>query len=254
MNDSLLNRFSYSKITTFFDCSRYWQLYYIEKIRPTTVDPAAQRGIDLHKLYEQLMKANGDEEVCKQIRKAFIQEFPTEFLKFKKWLKDEASLPDGPNKTFEIELQTTQPLMDTSIPVWLYGLIDYLNTNIHDSSFVVDYKSGKNMADPHYADQAAIYALLVFDNYPQVQTITTTLYNISDMMKQGFVEENSYEFQRERDEENLRLTVSKLIDEIIMSVEAGKFVRTPNIRCRYCPDLECQFNKNIKAQKEAKKD
>lgn len=237
----ILKKFSYSKITSFYHCARNWSLHYLYQIK-SEASTKVRDGENLHDLYEKLSTSTS-EETTRTLSAQFRKQYPVEFMKYDKiWRPYRQTLPRGIYEFFEVPIEFNMSL-STGVPVNINGRIDYLNLNAKDRAIVLDFKSGAYLDNPSYRDQAALYAQLVFHQYPEVQVVQTGLFDISSVMERGLVPDSTYEFQRDRDLDRLGATTGKLIIPIIDSVINHKYPITPCFQCRYCPDVNCPFNK-----------
>lgn len=222
-------------------------------MKPEFEAPALAKGNILHKYYAGLCDPNASPESIKLIVSDFTKRFPTEFMKYsRKWKAHAKALPPGPailvEKEMRMDIPIPEPLVEPSTgkrysSVVFKGFIDYMNMNAPGLAYVIDFKSGRASTAPKYADQLAIYAAMVFSTYSQVQTVRSYTYDISDNMNSEVSEQNSFEFTRKADYENLMETLSKIIWSLIDSALKGKFAATPCMRCGYCPDYACKFNR-----------
>jgi hypothetical protein len=243
---------SYSRMGTFFDCSQYFLWYYVYGVKPEFESPALTKGDTLHKYYQVLNDVNATPEARKEVVEKFTKQFPLEFMKYStKWKSHVKKLPQGPNVVLEKEMQMSIPISSPLLnpsgkpfnSIIFKGYIDYLNFNQPKTAYVIDYKSGRAATAPKYADQLAIYAAMVFSAFPMVDTVRAYTYDISDNMNSEVSEQNSFEFDRGKDSQNLIDTLAKMMETMISAASKKEFSPTPCIRCSYCPDYSCRFNR-----------
>lgn len=243
---------SYSRLSTAFDCLRYFELYYIMQVRPEFDSPPLVKGGLLHEYYAVLNNTSATKDEKKSVVMEFTKKFPLEFMKYStKWKKHAASLPQGPMIVLEKEMQMSVPISAPLVStkgkkynsIIVKGYIDYLNLNRPGTAYIIDYKSGKAAKSPKYADQLAIYAAMTFSAFPDVEVIKAYTYDISDNMNSEVSEKNSFEFERGRDFSYLMETLAKMLDTMVTMVHKRQFPPTPCIRCSYCPDYACRFNR-----------
>lgn len=243
---------SFSRCETFFSCAQYFLWYYVYGVKPEFESPALAKGETLHEYYQVLNDVNATKENVKLVVEQFTRRFPLEFMKYStKWKAHVKTLPQGPNVVLEKEMQMSIPLSTPLVnpdgkkfnSVIFKGYIDYLNLNQPRVAYVIDYKSGRAATAPKYADQLAIYAAMVFSSFPAVSVVRAYTYDISDNMNSEISEQNSFEFERDRDFQNLVETLSKMMETMISAAMKKEFQPTPCIRCSYCPDYSCRFNR-----------
>jgi hypothetical protein len=245
--------FSYSRITSWYQCSLMWAISYILKVKTSSSSAAVVRGEQLHEYYEVLSKTDPDTDEFKTVMREFRKKYPIESLKFTKtWLPHRDKLPKGPNEFFEYKLDMPFVLSDPHKKIKLIGYADYLNMNDVNNTIIIDFKSGKTKSAA-YSDQAALYSYFIFMLFPKVQRISTYLYDISDNLERSVVTENSFEFTRIRDLDNLRNSLDKMISDIIKNVNRREFIATPCMNCAYCPLVSCVHNRFKAANKRPEK-
>lgn len=252
---------SYSRMTTFFDCGKFFENQYVLGMKPEFEAPALAKGNLLHEYYSVLNDTNSTQEQIKETVGAFTKKYPLEFMKYsRKWKEHVKTLPPGNiilvEKEMRMDVPIPEPLVEPStgkkfMSVVFKGFIDYLNMNLQHTAYMVDFKSGRASTAPKYADQLAIYALMIFSTYPNIQNVLAYTYDISDNMTSEVSEQNSFEFVRERDYDTLMDTLSKMVWSVIDSALKGKFTPTPCMRCSYCPDYTCKYNRTPQSKRGA---
>ena len=116
---------------------------------------------------------------------------------------------------------------------WVRGIADLLIVD-GDMAYVVDYKTGSDKyADPK---QLRLMALMVFEHFPDVQTVKGGLLFI---LKNSFVSE---EYTRDKLEESWMHFVPAL-ERLRVSYDTDAWAPNPTPLCRYCPVMECDFHK-----------
>lgn len=247
-----ISSFSYTKLSTYFSCGRFWFLTYCLDQKAET-HPAATKGIRMHEFYEKLGKAGKGTPEYEAVANEFKRQFPLGYMKYEKvWRPyEQEKFPQGPNTHHELEI-TLPYVIDTEVgkfEVKLKGKIDYANLNGVGKAIIVDYKAGKHLESPDYMDQAAIYAMMAFLTFKDVQAIETLIFDISDdNLDRGAVESRNFMFTRADNFDSLKQVTDKLISSVIVNAVKGVFPATPGFKCGICPDLNCKFNKSKSAK------
>lgn len=222
---------SYSSISTYINCPFKWAQIYIEgkRFKPNKF---ALIGQCFHEIIESYL--NSRETLLDGYDKYIFDESLKSFNKLQLWLND--LICNNSENTLYIEKQhavnehrnTCDFFSDTAK---LRGKLDLLILNDTETNIaqLIDFKSGKNPADPL---QMYIYSELVFKNYPKVNEIfIQTVYpNIADTRSQYGFRVDEYKLTPENTTNEIS-TIYDIIDEIEMEYE---YKCRPNEYCAWC--------------------
>lgn len=241
--EKILTRLSYSKLATLFSCPKFFELIYLCKLK-APLHPKTSKGIKLHSFYSNLNQFY-DEDKLKytELYKQFFQTYKEEAIKYtKQWLPFKNKLKEN-NYNFYYETHLKVELTNLFMfPCALEGYIDFLAINQNETeAIIVDYKSSEYIS-PEYIDQAILYALLVFSNYPNVNKIETIIFDVSDNFLRNFISSNNYNFEKE-DIENIEKTLFKIIKFAKEIIEKRNFYISPSKKCFSCPLISCKYNR-----------
>lgn len=117
--------------------------------------------------------------------------------------------------------------------VWLRGKIDVVVDQGHEA-LVIDYKTGKYRGDD---GQPGRSALLVFSNFPHVQTVRCRFLYIQE----NKIGKNDYD--RAQVQEVLTPT-ARLDNDIRWSLQHNSWPERPSGLCGFCPVKDCRHNRS----------
>ncbi len=211
---------SYTALKAFETCPRQYHEVRVLKKYPFKKTEAVLFGERMHKAAESYV-GNG-------------KPLPAEFAFMQDLLDALASKPGA--KAVEQQMAVTKDLEPCDWwdkKAWYRGAADLVIVN-GANALVIDYKSGGDKYPD--VDQLELMALLVFEHYPEVQTVNSALL---------FVMKNSWERKKVRREDAPILWDSyRERDNLRMAAHAsGTFNPKRNGLCkRHCEVRDCEFN------------
>lgn len=210
---------SHSSMSCFTTCPRQYEARYITKETKFEQSAEAAWGDAVHKALELRIKIE--------------QPLPSNMAMYDKWAK--AILAQGGEKIPEGAFGITSMLTPCGFfdpNVWLRSKIDLLVID-GELAKVLDYKTGKMKQD---IAQLRRYAVMVFVNFPQVQTVKAGYVWLRDGVLSVPVV-----FKRE-DLDKLVLPDKQVYDEIRAAYASGKFIPRPSGLCNgWCQVTRCEF-------------
>lgn len=211
---------SYTSIKMFHQCAAKYKALVIDKSVPFTTTTEQQKGIDVHAALEKAVK-DGTELLSefKQYQPVvdYLQRLSGKTLCEKKLgIKTDLS----PCGFFDEE-------------VWYRGTLDVLNID-GQRARIFDYKHGNDAYQDN--DQLKENAILVFQNYPEIDTIQAVfIYLAVDRISEKLV------FKRE-DLHSLVVGLSKKEVPMVRSEKLDSFPTNKTHLCNYCQVTTCQYH------------
>jgi len=204
---------SYSSIKLYENCP---YRYFRQRVLKDVVDEggeASKHGERIHAFLEHRLKSNNL--------------LPQEIAHYEPLCQSVERLSAGGELHIEHELVLTENLTPTGwweADAWLRSKLDILV--IKDTiANVMDWKTGKRNADQF---QMQLFAAQVFQNFPEIQTVRTSLVWLKTM------EMDTETYYRSQLNE-LWADVMKRIQRIYKSLEHDNWPMKPSGLCRFCP-------------------
>jgi len=186
--------YSFSKISTFYQCPYRYKLKYLDKIKvPFETNIALEKGKIIHSLIEGYFKdevqpfnyelsTKEDLERYYQIFEDFKKENFIQKLSKLKFIEVE--------KGFSLinENGTLKAKSDYDYSALLKGYIDFLGVlekNEKKIMVIIDWKTGKPPKEPNIL-QVKLYSLWAFLNYQGIDEIRTCFYYVEHNIKKCF--------------------------------------------------------------------
>lgn len=214
---------SHSSLTTYMSCpKKFYHLKVVKDVQDSTND-AAIWGNDLHLALENRLR----EKVPLPPEMAMYEEYA-------------AAIEKRPGEMYiEQQLSITkncEPCAWDAEDVWCRGIVDVLHID-GDTAWVLDHKTGKRKPD---SNQLALFALLVFYHYPQVQYCNTAF------MWMKTLERDTEKFSRD-DIDKLWDRFLPALKQYNMSFKKDLWTCRTSGLCRgWCPVKQCQFYEDRK--------
>lgn len=217
---------SYSKLKNYETCPRRHFEVDLLKSYPDETTPELDRGDRLHKaMHDRVTKKTP---------------LPIEFMYMEKWAEKLTTVMH-PDQTIQCELKLAitnykKPCAFFDKWVWLRSAIDYLIMVPDKDGFyvsIVDYKTGKPKDDD---TQLIVNALVVFANYPEVQTVRSSFLwtEYSD---------TRYFLMYRRDIPSSWRAIEPRVSKYEAACIAQQFPPNKCGLCRsYCPVVTCEHN------------
>jgi hypothetical protein len=240
---NVLTKLSYSKIATLFSCPKFFEMTYLCGLK-SPIHPKTTKGTKLHSMYEKLNNAyDQDETLYKTLYSEYYGTMKLEALKYSTlWLPYKKLLAKKGYKTVCEQYLKVDFTSLFNFPCSLGGYLDFLGFDATETeALVIDYKSTDNIG-PEYVDQAILYALLVFDNYPKVNQVETHIYDISENTSRTFIKPNGFIFKRENLNE-IKKTLAKIVGIAKDLIKNENFYASPSKKCFSCPLIACKYNR-----------
>ena len=210
---------SYTNIKMFAQCPAKYKAMVIDKSVPFTTTKAQQDGINIHSALEHAVKRH--------------TALPPEFQEFAPVVAAIHAMPGEKLCELKLAVDThTNPVPYFDATAWYRGIIDVL---IIDGckARILDYKLG-NMAYQD-DDQLRENAVLVFNNYPEVDTITASFI----FLEAGKV--TKLVLKRE-DLGSLVVALSKKEVPMIRAEKLDTFPMQKSHLCNYCQVTTCRYH------------
>ncbi len=204
---------SYSSIKLYENCP---YRYFRQRVLKDVVDEggeASKHGERIHAFLEHRLKSNNL--------------LPQEIAHYEPLCQSVERLSAGGELHIEHELVLTENLTPTGwweADAWLRSKLDILVINDTIAN-VMDWKTGKRNADQF---QMQLFAAQVFQNFPEIQTVRTSLVWLKTM------EMDTETYYRSQLNE-LWADVMKRIQRIYKSLEHDNWPMKPSGLCRFCP-------------------
>jgi RecB family exonuclease len=204
---------SYSSIKLYENCP---YRYFRQRVLKDVVDEggeASKHGERIHAFLEHRLKSNNL--------------LPQEIAHYEPLCQSVERLSAGGELHIEHELVLTENLTPTGwweADAWLRSKLDILVINDTIAN-VMDWKTGKRNADQF---QMQLFAAQVFQNFPEIQTVRTSLVWLKTM------EMDTETYYRSQVNE-LWADVMKRIQRIYKSLEHDNWPMKPSGLCRFCP-------------------
>lgn len=210
---------SYSSIKLFENCPLR---YYRQRIVKDVSDPggeASKYGERIHALLEARLKGSGLDPEAEQ---------------YEPLCASVERLASRGSLHIEHELVLTENLTATGwwdADAWLRSKLDVL-VIIGGDAVVMDWKTGKRRADQF---QMQLFAAQVFQHFPEVQRVKTSLVWLKSM-------EMDTEHYERTDTNAIWADVLKRINRIHEAYEHANWPARPSGLCRYCPARhDCEY-------------
>lgn len=204
---------SYSSIKLYENCP---YRYFRQRVLKDVVDEggeASKHGERIHAFLEHRLKSNNL--------------LPQEIAHYEPLCQSVERLAEGGDLHIEHELVLTENLTPTGwweADAWLRSKLDILVINDTIAN-VMDWKTGKRNADQF---QMQLFAAQVFQHFPDVQTVRTSLVWLKTM------EMDTETYYRAQMNE-LWADTMKRIQRIYKSLEHDNWPMKPSGLCRFCP-------------------
>ena len=204
---------SYSSIKLYENCP---YRYFRQRVLKDVVDEggeASKHGERIHAFLEHRLKSNNL--------------LPQEIAHYEPLCQSVERLSAGGELHIEHELVLTENLTPTGwweADAWLRSKLDILVINDTIAN-VMDWKTGKRNADQF---QMQLFAAQVFQNFPEIQTVRTSLVWLKTM------EMDTETYYRAQMNE-LWADTMKRIQRIYKSLEHDNWPMKPSGLCRFCP-------------------
>lgn len=211
--DNMKLSHSYSSIKLYENCP---YRYFRQRVLKDAVDEggeASKHGERIHQYLEVRLKESAA--------------LPQEIANYEPLCASVERISKGGELLIEHELVLTENLTPTgwwSADAWLRSKLDILVIN-GDLANVMDWKTGKRNADQF---QMQLFAAQVFQNYPEVQSVKTSLVWLKTM-------EMDTEVYGRAQVNDLWADVMKRIQRIYKSLEYDNWPAKPSGLCRFCP-------------------
>jgi hypothetical protein len=211
---------SFSSIKTFDTCPRKYHAEKVEKLYPFEETEHTIYGKEVHKVAEEYIRDGKD--------------IPKGHLQFKAAL-DSLNKMQG-EKLCELEMALTadkKPTKFLAKDVWVRGIADLIILN-GEKARVVDYKTGS----AKYPDkgQLELMALMVFEHYPEVQSVKAALvFLVHDVVVMS-------EYKRD-DMPDLWAKWDEKAGLLQAAFDNDNWPPKPNGLCRkWCPVKHCEYS------------
>jgi len=204
---------SYSSIKLYENCP---YRYFRQRVLKDVVDEggeASKHGERVHAYLEHRLKSNNL--------------LPQEIAHYEPLCQSVERLAEGGDLHIEHEMVLTENLTPTGwweTDAWLRSKLDILVINDTIAN-VMDWKTGKRNLDQF---QMQLFAAQVFQHFPDVQTVRTSLVWLKTMEMDT---ETYYRAQTN----DLWADVMKRIQRIYKSLEHDNWPMKPSGLCRFCP-------------------
>lgn len=202
---------SLSKLGTYEKCAFQYKERYINKV-PSPPSPAAQRGLDMHKVMELYVKGELDELLPK-----------LEFYKpFLDGLRNDPECTLFPEYQVAMTDEWKPTPWDAPEGVWWKGVLDLLVKHPRRLAWY-DWKTGKIYAD--HEDQKQIYTIAALEHYPEYDEVDA--YHV--YLDSG--EQTLKTFHRDQ-LGSMKVSFKSRVEHMQRDTE---FIPNPGFHCRYCP-------------------
>lgn len=226
MLDIPKNPVSWSRIETFEQCARKYELQNILKVMPFTETKQQKRGKDVHKILEdrgKLLRTDKSVEFA-----------PTSYPEVERvmpLLKNLIRLAD--DVVIESNFAINERFTKTGYfddDVWLRFVID-LAVKRKDEAVAIDWKTGKNYG---YKDQLKLFAALLLDVvWPDVERVKTAYVFVDTK------EKSEKTFERKQ-LDAIWEEFNERIFNIDYAIAKGEFPATKNRFCNWCEATPAQ--------------
>lgn len=210
---------SYTNIKMFGQCPAKYQAMTVDKSVPFTTTQQQQDGIDAHAALEAYITTR----TPLPARFSSYQDVVEAIVRFKgeKLCEKKLAIDTDVN-----------PVDYWDKSVWYRGIIDVLVIN-GDKARILDYKRGNKAHQDD--DQLLENAILVFSNYPEVDTITASFIYLEagDVTKLVV---------RREDLHTLVVRLSKKEVPIIRAEKLNSFPTQKSHLCNYCQVTTCRYH------------
>lgn len=202
---------SFSRWKVFNDCRARYEYQHLQKLEQPD-SPHLERGTYVHKLAEDFLDTPRQGKV------------PAELKEFADELKAIRKAGAQAEQTLAFTKTWQETVYDDWANCWLRVKIDALIDVDEDEATVIDFKTGKPWKDT--ADQSELYAVAVFQRFPNVQTVDAEFWYVDS----GEVVPYYYsrkDFKKLKQKWNARATEM---------LKARQFPPTKDAyKCKYCP-------------------
>lgn len=211
---------SFSALKTFETCPRKYHAEKVAKLYPFEETEQTRYGTEVHLACEEYIRDG--------------KPLPKGMEQFKKALDSLNKIPG--DKRCELKMALTadrQPVDFRDKSAWARGIADLIILN-GDRAWVVDYKTGS----AKYPDkkQLELMALMVFDHYPEVQSVNAALV----FLVHNHVEKASY---TRAQADKLWESWAQKTNILDRAFQHDSWPPNPNGLCRkWCPVETCEFN------------
>ena len=222
--------YSFSKVSTFYQCPYKFKLKYIDKIKvPFETNIALEKGRYLHHLIEKkFLNENTKDFKFSLSKQEDIEKYHKIFEDFKNnpFIDNLNKLDIEVEKGFSIDIENNEiKVGNYNNRSLMRGYIDFLGIyekNDKKNCIIIDWKSGKVPKEPNIL-QVEIYALWCFLYY-DVEVINTCFYYIEHNIKKCF------KFQKA----DIPYLKQRIIDKIGYIENENEFRKQPSALCDYC--------------------
>jgi len=202
-------KWSLSALGTFEKCQLQYRFRYIDKL-PSQRGEAANRGVEKHKIFEDVMKGT-------------LPELPSEYSYFNAMLKDLKTQENYAEHKISLKRDWT-PCPWEDPEVWFRGILD-LKVCSGNTASVYDWKTGRIY--PDHDDQKSIYSLGVFAEEPAVQRVRAVHVYV-DLGQQREKIYDRGEMHGMRKQWEIRAS-------FLERTAPEDMIPNPGFHCRYCP-------------------
>jgi len=211
---------SFSALKTFETCPRKYHAEKVLKLYPFEETEQSRYGTQVHLAAEKYIQ--------------YGTPLPAGMEQFKPALDALNKIPGEKKVELKMALTVDRQVTDfRAKDAWVRGIADLVIID-GDKARVVDYKTGS----AKYPDkkQLELMALMVFDHFPEVQTVKAALaFLLHDVVVKG-------EYTRDQSDELWEKWISRT-DILEGSFEHDNWPPNPNGLCRkWCPVEHCEFN------------
>lgn len=211
---------SFSALKTFETCPRKYHAEKVLKLYPFEETEQSRYGTEVHLAAEKYIQ--------------YGTPLPVGMEQFKPALDALNKIPGEKKVELKMALTVDRQVTDfRAKDAWVRGIADLVIID-GDKARVVDYKTGS----AKYPDkkQLELMALMVFDHFPEVQTVKAALaFLLHDVVVKG-------EYTRDQSDELWEKWISRT-DILEGSFEHDNWPPNPNGLCRkWCPVEHCEFN------------
>lgn len=209
---------SHSRLETYKNCPwRFYKQYVIKDTFDKFEHPAALWGKQVHTAIEEYVRDG--------------VAMPSNMIQYERYAVLAGKMPNVEvERKFAVN-NLWEPAEWQSDVTWGRAIADVFGYRERTAG-IIDWKTGKYRGE---SNQAAINALMVFANYPDIDVVKTSFY----YFKEGINDKDT--FKREDIAEIARPTLLT-ISAINQSEELNAWPMKPSGLCGYCPVTSCQYN------------
>jgi len=227
-----MSSFSFSKISTFFQCPYKYKLKYLDKVDiPFETNIALEKGKIIHALIEGFFK---DEVIPFNYELSTKEDLERYYKIFEEFKNEEFIKKLTKIKLIEVEkgfslylkgkeLKAKAEYDDNALIrgyIDFFGIIQKENKNI---AIIIDWKTGNPPKEPNVL-QVKIYSLWAFLNYPALDEIKTCFYYVEHNIKK------CYTFKRSE----LNTLKEEVLEKIKYIENEKEFRKNYSPLCDYC--------------------